>query len=162
MWKLIRSSYKYCFPHCSFCEKKMLFNSESVRVEVVSCFYEIWQFIPNTRCHIWKTFLSVLFFCNDWLNLNKDVIEAVVFWPAGLNISFIYKGLKSLKYLNVIELIHCSNRWFVGSQFIFSNSVKLVWVLLYKFRQKRMHLFWSICNFDFNLLFRLGYQAEHA
>ena len=24
--KWIRSSYKYCFPHCSFCEKKMLFN----------------------------------------------------------------------------------------------------------------------------------------
>ena len=25
-----------------------------------------------------------------------------------------------------------------------------------------MHLFWSICNLDFNLLFRLEYQAEHA
>ena len=28
--------------------------------------------------------------------------------------------------------------------------------------QKQMHLFRSICNFYFNLLFRLGYQAEHA
>ena len=25
-----------------------------------------------------------------------------------------------------------------------------------------MHLFWSICNFDFNLLFKLGYQAKQA
>ena len=25
-----------------------------------------------------------------------------------------------------------------------------------------MHLCWSICNFDFNLLFKLGYQAEQA
>ena len=57
--------------------------------------------------------------------------------------------------------IHCSNRSFImDSQFIFSNSV--IWDLLFKFRQKRMHLFWSICDFDFNLLFRLGYQAEHA
>ena len=53
--KLIRSSYKYCFPHCSFCEKKkkkMLFNSVFVRVDVLYCFKEIWQVIPNTRCHI--------------------------------------------------------------------------------------------------------------
>ena len=67
-----------------------------------------------------------------------------------------------MKYLKVIELIHCSNRSFMGSQFIFSNSVKPIWALLSKFRQKRMHLFWSICNLDFNLLFRLEYQAEHA
>lgn len=24
--KSVRSSYKYCFPYCLFCEKKMLFN----------------------------------------------------------------------------------------------------------------------------------------
>ena len=25
-----------------------------------------------------------------------------------------------------------------------------------------MHLFWSVCNFDFNLLLKLRYQAEQA
>ena len=39
----------------------------------------------------------------------------------------------------------------MGSQFIFSNSVKPIWVSLSKFRQKQMHLFWSFCNFDFAL-----------
>ena len=60
----------------------------------------------------------------------------------------MYKGLKYLNYSRVIELIHCSNRSFMGSQFIFSNSVIPIWALIFKFRQKRMHLFWSICNFE--------------
>ena len=61
-----------------------------------------------------------------------------------------------MKYLKVIELIHCSNRSFMGSQFIFSNSVKPIWALLSKFRQKRMHLFWSICNLDFNYNYNIA------
>ena len=36
--KLVRSSYRYCFPHCSHFEKKMLYNSVFVRVDVVCCF----------------------------------------------------------------------------------------------------------------------------
>ena len=36
--KLGRSSYRYCFPHCSYFEKKMLYNSVFVRVDVVCCF----------------------------------------------------------------------------------------------------------------------------
>ena len=38
MSKLIRSSYKYCFPHYSFCEKKMLFNSMIECVDALCCF----------------------------------------------------------------------------------------------------------------------------
>ena len=33
--KLIRSSYRYCFPHSL---KKMLFNSVFVHVDVIYCF----------------------------------------------------------------------------------------------------------------------------
>ena len=64
----------------------------------------------------------------------------------------------------VIEILkgHWTNTMleqsFMGSQLIFSNWSKPIWALLSKFRQKRMHLFWSICNLDF----RLRYQAEHA
>ena len=36
--KSIRSSYKSCFLHCLFCEKKKLFNSVIVRVDVICCF----------------------------------------------------------------------------------------------------------------------------
>ena len=70
------------------------------------------------------------------------------------------RGLAILRNLSDIELIICSKRSFTGSQV--SNSFCLTWALLFKFRQNRMHLFWSICNFEFNLLFTLGYQAEQA
>ena len=85
-----------------------------------------------------RLFCPWLVFHNDWVNLNKEV--AVVFWPAGLNTSLIYKGLKLLKYVKVIEIIHFLNQWFMGSQFIFSNLFKHMWALLFKFRQKWMHL----------------------
>ena len=67
-----------------------------------------------------------------------------------------------LQYLKVIGVIRCSNRSFMGSQFIFSSSIKLVWALLFEFRQTRMYLFWRICNFGFSWSFRSGYQAEHV
>ena len=87
-----------------------------------------------------RLFCPWLVFHDDWVNLNKEVLVAVVFWPAGLNTSLIYKGLKLLKYVKVIEIIHFLNRSFMGSQFIFSNLVKHIWALLFKFRQKWMHL----------------------
>ena len=87
-----------------------------------------------------RLFCPWLVFHGDWVNLNKEVLVAVVFWPAGLNTSLIYKGLKLLKYVKVIEIIHFLNRSFMGSQFIFSNLVKHIWALLFKFRQKWMHL----------------------
>ena len=133
-----------------------------IHVGVLYCFLEIWQLIPYTKYHIWKTFLLILVFCNCWLSLNKEVLVAEVFWPAGVNTWFTYKGLKLLKYLKVIELMQYSNRSLMGSQFFFSNSVRPIWALPFKFRQEQMHLFWSICNFVFNLLFRFGYQAEQA
>ena len=42
-----------------------------------------------------------------------------------------------------------------------SNSVKPMWSLLFKFKQKWIHLFCSVCSFFFRLLFKLGYQGEH-
>ena len=72
----------------------------------------------------------------------------------------MYGGLVLLQNLKDIELITYLKRSLTGSQLIFSNSFCPICALLFKFRI--MHLFWSICNFDFNLLFKLGYQAEQA
>ena len=62
----------------------------------------------------------------------------------------------------IIELIICLKRSFTGSQLICLNSFCSLCALLFNFRQNRMHLFYSICNIDFNILFKLGYQAEQA
>ena len=67
-----------------------------------------------------------------------------------------------LQNLNDIELT-ISLKWLVtGSQLICSNPSCPICALLFKFGQNRVHLSWSICNFDFNLLFKLGYQTEQA
>ena len=65
-----------------------------------------------------------------------------------------------LQNLKDIELITYLKRSLTGSQLIFLNSFSPICAVLFKLRPNRMHLFWSICNFDFNLLFKLGYQAE--
>ena len=101
-----------------------------------------------------------MFFCKGWLNSNKDVLVIILFWQASLD-TFIYGGLVLLKSLNVSELIHCSKLTFTGSQLIFSNSVKPIWGLLFKFRQNRMYLVWSTCNFDFNVCF-VYFSISHA
>ena len=67
-----------------------------------------------------------------------------------------------LQNSNDIELIICLRRSFTGSQLICSNYFCSISALLFNFKQNPMHLFWSICNFDFNLLSKLGYQAENA
>ena len=143
MSKLIRSSCKYCFPHSSFCKKKC-FSILCLNVLTFSVvFKKSGNLFQIQGATYERLFCPWLVFCNSWLNLNKYVLLAVVFWPAGLNTSSIYKGLKLLKYLEVIEQIHCSNWLFMCSQFIFSSSVKPIWAPLFKFRQKQMHLFWS-------------------
>ena len=45
-----------------------------------------------------------------WFNFNKGALVVVLGWPAGLNTSFIYKGLVLLQNLNNTELIICSKR----------------------------------------------------
>ena len=79
-----------------------------------------------------------------------------------LNTSLIYGGLVLLQNLNNIELIICLKWLFMGSHLICLNSFCPICTLLFKFRQNCMHLFWSICNCDFNLLFKLGCQAEQS
>ena len=73
----------------------------------------------------------------------------------------MYGGLVLLQNLKDIELIICLKRSLTGSQLICSNSFCPICALLFKFRQNRMHLFWSICKFDFNLLLRLGKLNKH-
>ena len=123
--------------------KKNFFNSVLVRADLFwnMAIWEIWQFVPNTRCTFERLFCPWLVFRIGCLNLNKEVLIAVVFWPAGLNTPLIqkiqvhtwyiqylnvytYNVHTYIQYLNVVELIHCSNRLFMRSQFIFSNSVK--------------------------------------
>ena len=124
--KLTRSSYRYYFPYCFFPLNKMLFNSVFVCIDIVCCFQEIRQFI-NTRCHIWTNFLSLIDFpqCLAWF--KKELLVVALFWSTSLNTSFIYRELKKLKNLKITELIHCLNRSFMGSQFIFSNLDKPIW-----------------------------------
>ena len=97
--------------------KKMLFNS------VYTCWCSL-LFLRNmailvsdTTCHIWRIFCPWLVFRNNWLNLNKEALVAEVFWPAGLNKSFIYKRLKLFKYLKVIELISDFTHLWVTNSF---------------------------------------------
>ena len=66
------------------------------------------------------------------------------------------------KFWYDIELIICSKRSFTGSQLNFSNLFCPLRTLLFNFIQNRMHLFWSISNFNFNLWFELVYQAEQV
>ena len=160
--KLIWSSYRYCFPHCSFFEKKCFLTLCLYVLTLPVVFKKFGNLFQILGATYERIFCPWFVFRRGWLNLNKEVVVAVVFSPASLKTSFTNKGLKYLKYLKVIELTHRSNRSFMRRQFIFSNSVKPIWVLLSKFRQKQIHLYWSIWNFDFNLLFRLTYQAEHA
>ena len=77
----------------------MLFNSVFVNVDV-TCFFkgpaiQVFQvlgaayempFCPRLFCFF--------FFCGGWPNLGGEALVAVVFWPAGLDASFIYRGLK--------------------------------------------------------------------
>ena len=66
-----------------------------------------------------------------------------------------------LQNLNEIELTIYLKRSFTGSQLICSNSFHPICALLFKIEQNRLHLVWSICNF--NLLFKLNkYQAEQV
>ena len=61
-----------------------------------------------------------------------------------------------LQNLEDIELIICLKRSLTGSQLICLNSFCPICALLFKFRQNRMPLFWSICNFGFNLCLSWG------
>ena len=130
---------------------KMLLNSVLVSVKVTCCIYMLeilsWPWLVLRK---------------GWFNSIKDALVVVLGWPAGLNTSFIYGRLVLLQNLNDIELIICLKQSFTGSQLIFWNSFCPICALLFKFRQNRMRLFWIICNFDFNLLFNLGYQSEQA
>ena len=64
-----------------------------------------------------------------------------------------------LKNLKVVKLMHCSKQSCMGSQLIFSNSVKLMWSLIFKFKQKQIHLFcYSVA--DFSLGFCLSQDTK--
>ena len=72
------------------------------------------------------SFVRDWFFSKVVFNLSKDVLVSVMCSPAELNTSSINEGLKLLKYLKVIELIHCLNRSFMGIYLIFSNLDKSI------------------------------------
>ena len=92
--QLTKSSYRYCFPCCPFFEKKC-FLTQCLYVLTLSV---VLKKSDNLFQILWATYKRLLcpwlVFLNGWLVLNKKVLVAVVFWPASLNTSFIYKGLK--------------------------------------------------------------------
>ena len=98
-------------------------------------------------CICERLFCAWLVFCRGWFDFSKNAAVVVLFGPDGFNTSFIYAVLELLKYLKVIELIRFSMWSFVGNQLIFSNSFsKPIWALLFKFRQKHISFFCSMCN----------------
>ena len=105
--KLIRSSYKYCFLYCSLWEKKYLLTLCLYVLTLSVVFKKSGNLFQILGATYERLFCLWLVFRNGWLNLNKEVLVVVVFWPAGLNKSFVYKGLKLLKHWKAIELIHC-------------------------------------------------------
>ena len=76
-------------------------------------------------------FIRDLFFRKGWFDFIKDslILVLVLFWPDGLNKSFIYKGQE----LKVVELIHCYKRSFIGNQLLL-KSFEYTWGLLLNFR----------------------------
>ena len=55
--------------------------------------------------------------------------------------------------------MHCSSLSFVGSQFIFLNSLALTCCLELSFKQKRIQLFWVTCNLFLIFWLIKGYQG---
>ena len=72
--------------------------------------------------------------------------------------TFMYGGLVLLQNLKYIELIICLKPSLSGSQLICLNSLCPICTQLFKFRQNRMHLFWSICNLT--LIFCLSWDTK--
>ena len=144
----IRVSYKYHLPYYLFVEKCfltlclcMLRLTPLFSGDLVICS----RYLMLCICE--RLFCAWLVFCRDWFNFRKNDVLLVPFRPFGLNTPFIYAVLELLKYLKVIELIHFSMPSFMGNQLIFSNAFsKAIWALLFKFRQRRINLFCSICN----------------
>lgn len=56
--------------------------------------------------------------------------------------------------------MHSSNRSMVKIQLLFSNLFRAVCALTFKFKRKRIHLFWSVCNLSPE--FQLRYQVKHS
>ena len=108
-----------------------LFLRNNILTKTVNLF----QILADT---LEKTFCPWLIFGNGWLNVNKEALVAEVFWSAGVNTSFIYKGLKLLKYLKVVEqIVRTDNLWLAnlffqirlspyGRYYIFSDRSKCI------------------------------------
>ena len=116
--------------------KKILLNSVFTRVEV------LWFQIFGATYK--RSFCPWLVFHKQQFNLSKDALIAVLLWPDCLSTSFIYARLELLKYLTVIDRIHCSGKSFMALHkkpyFLFPNVLKRwsfqenctgIWSLLY-------------------------------
>ena len=80
----------------------------------------------------------------------------------GKYISDMYAGAVFAKYLKISTQTLWSNLSFVGSQFMALNSAAPTCDLSPRLRQNRIHLFWAVCIFLQNFLFKQGYQAGLA
>lgn len=63
-----------------------------------------------------------------------------------------------LKNINANELIHCSERSFIGRQLIIQTQLSFRSTIIQIQTENCMNMFWNICSFDFN--FCLGYSTK--
>ena len=59
--------------------------------------------------------------------------------------------------LETIVRVNACSPW---EPLLILNSLNPVWVQLFKFGQKSIHLSWSLCSFVLRFLFKLGYHTE--
>ena len=153
--KKIKSSYIYCSLHYLLGEKMSL-NYVFISFKALCRFLGKLEFIPHDYFFKKILFRPWLDFRKGQLNFSKDALVVILGWLADLN---TFQGLVLFKHSNDIELINSLKWLFTGSQLIFLNSSCPLWALFFKLRLNSICLIWRICNFDFNLLFKLGFQV---
>ena len=134
----------------------MSLNYVFISVKALYCFLGKLELIPHDGIVKEILLWPWLDFCKWQLNFSKDSLVVILGWLADLN---TFQGLLLFKHSNDIELINCSKWLFTGSQLIFLHSSCSFWSLFFTLRPNSICLFWRICNFDFNLLFKLGFQV---
>ena len=139
---IIRNSYIYITFMVFHSVKKILFYLVFVGVKALSCFHGNRQTVPNIWCQIRKCFLSVISISQRLDKFEKGCSSIGNGMASRFNNIIHICRTPVIKNLKVAELMHCLKQSFMGSQLIFSNSVKPMWSLIFKFKQKQqIHLF---------------------
>ena len=131
---------------------------ESIQISGI-IFNNFWNSVPNSRS---KSFCPVLVFQKGWFSLRKPFLVFILIFSAGLKTSFIQAGHLFLTNLNTVDVTHCWNLLFIGSQFSLWKCSFDICSLLFSFKQNLMHLFCVSCSLSFSFFDRFGYHAVQA